>query len=133
SIFEGSKYGSPGSGRSMGIGFSIDNNLEAKLLSKKDTTDGGVKKVPILQGLTFSGNYNIVADSFKLANIKLSGRTALFVHKINLIFNGTFDPYSYDRNTERRVNRYAIQDGKLARLSQFGLSFDYSFNPDANK
>jgi len=133
SIFQGSKYGSPGSGRSMGIGFSIDNNLEAKLLSKRDTTDGGVKKVPILQGLTFSGNYNFVADSFKLSNINFSGRTALFNQKINLNFNGTFDPYSYDRTAERRVNRYAIKDGQLARLTQFGLSFDYSFNPDANK
>src|SRR5690606_10677375 len=103
-----------------------DNNLEAKILSKKDTTDGGVKKVPILQGLTFSGNYNFVADSFKLSNINFSGRTSLFDKKINLNFNGTFDPYTYDKIQERRINRYAIQDGKLARITQFGLSFDYS-------
>ena len=133
SIFQGSRYGSPGAGRSMGIGFSIDNNLEAKILSKKDTTDGGIKKVPILQGLTFSGNYNFVADSFKLSNINFSGRTALFNQKINLNFNGTFDPYAFDSQAGRRVNRYMIKDGKLARLTNFGLSFDYSFNPDANK
>src|SRR5690606_31508426 len=50
SIFEGGIFGSPGSGRSMGIGFSVDNNIEAKVISKKDTTDGGIKKIPILQG-----------------------------------------------------------------------------------
>ena len=133
SIFEGGIFGSPGGGRSMGIGFSIDNNIEAKVLSKKDTTNGGVKKVPILQGLTFSGNYNFVADSFKLSNINFSGRTALFNEKINLNFNGTFDPYSFDAALGRRVNRFAIQDGKLARLTNFGLSFDYSFNPQANQ
>lgn len=133
SIFQGSRYGSPGAGRSMGIGFSIDNNLEAKILSKKDTTDGGVKKVPILQGLTFSGNYNFVADSFKLSNINFSGRTALFNQKINLNFNGTFDPYTFDRQAGRRINRYMVNNGKLARLTNFGLSFDYSFNPDANE
>lgn len=133
SIFQGSRYGSPGAGRSMGIGFSVDNNLEAKILSKKDTADGGVKKVPILQGLTFSGNYNFVADSFKLSNINFSGRTALFNQKINLNFNGTFDPYAFDQQASRRVNRYVIKDGKLARLTNFGLSFDYSFNPNANE
>lgn len=133
SIFQGSRYGSPGMGRSFGIGFSIDNNVEAKVRSKKDTTDGGIKKVPILQGLTFSGNYNFVADSFRLSNISFSGRTSLFDQKINLNFNGTFDPYTFDREAGRRINRFAIQDGTLARLVSFGLSFDYSLNPDANK
>lgn len=132
SIFQGSRYGSPGSGRSMGIGFSVDNNIEAKILSSKDTTNGGVKKIPILQGLTFSGNYNFVADSFNLSNINFSGRTALFNQKINLNFNGTFDPYHFDQGMGRRVNRFAITEGQLARLTNFGLSFDYSFNPKAN-
>lgn len=132
SIFEGGMFGSPGMGRSMGIGFSINNNIEAKVLSKRDTSESGIKKIPILQGLTFTGNYNFVADSFKLSNINFSGRTALFNQKINLNFNGTFDPYSIDENG-RRINRFAIKDGKLARLTSFGLSFDYSFNPEANK
>src|SRR5690606_22532241 len=48
-------------------------------------------------------------------------------------FNGTFDPYVFDHQAGRRVNRYMIKDGKLARLTNFGLSFDYSFNPEANK
>ncbi len=133
SIFEGGMFGSPGSGRSMGIGFSIDNNVEAKILSRRDTTEGGVKKVPILQGLTFSGNYNFVADSFRLSNINFSGRTAIFNQKINLNFNGTFDPYHFDQARGRRVDQFAIRHGKLARLTNFGLSFDYSFNPDANR
>lgn len=133
SIFEGGMFGTPGSGRSMGIGFSVDNNVEAKVQSSQDTTDGGMKKVKILQGLTFSGNYNFVADSFNLSNINFSGRTAIFNEKININFNGTFDPYAFDRDLGRRVNRFAIKDGKLARLTNFGLSFDYSFNPDANR
>lgn len=133
SIFEKGIYGSPGSGKSMGIGFSLDNNLEAKVRTKDDTSGGsGIKKIPILQGLNFSGNYNAVADSMKLSNINFSGRTSLFDQKINLNFNGTFDPYSLDKDG-RRIDRFAIKDGKLARLTNFGLSFDYSFNPDASK
>ncbi|QIH37209.1 LPS-assembly protein LptD [Sphingobacterium sp. DR205] len=132
SIFAQGVYGSPSAGKSAGIGFSIDNNIEAKVKSKSDTTDGGFKKIPILQGLTFSGNYNFVADSLKLSPITFSGRTAFFDQKMNVNFNGTFDPYSVDDNGVR-INRYAIKDGSLARLTNFGLSFDYSLNPKAAK
>ncbi|MDR2273784.1 MAG: LPS-assembly protein LptD [Sphingobacterium sp.] len=132
SIFQQGIYGSPSAGKSAGIGFSIDNNIEAKVKSKSDTTDGGFKKIPILQGLTFSGNYNFVADSLKLSPITFSGRTAFFDQKMNVNFNGTFDPYSIDNNGVR-INRYAIKDGSLARLTNFGLSFDYSLNPKAAK
>lgn len=132
SIFENGIYGSPSAGRSMGIGFSVDNNIEAKIRTENDTTGKGFRKVKILQGLTFSGNYNFMADSLKLSTISFSGRTSLFKEKINLNFNGTLDPYVVGENGTR-INRYALQDGKLARLTNFGLSFDYSLNPNANK
>jgi len=133
SIFEGGIYGGPGAGKSMGIGFSVDNNIEAKVRNSKDTTGKeAFKKIPLLQGLTFSGNYNFMADSLKLSTISFSGRTSIFNQKINLNFNGTLDPYVV--NSEgRRIDRFAVQEGNLARLTNFGLSFDYSLNPDANK
>lgn len=132
SIFQDNVYGSPSAGKSMGIGFSVDNNIEAKIKSKSDTTDGGFKKVPLLQGLSISGNYNFVADSMKLSPLNFSGRTALFGEKINVNFNGTLDPYAIDQ-AGQRYNKYVINEGKLARLTNFGLSFDYSLNPKAAK
>ncbi len=133
SIFEGAIFGSPSSGRSMGIGFSVDNNIEAKIRNSADTTGKeAFKKIPILQGLSFSGNYNFAADSLKLSTISFSGRTSLFNQKINLNFNGTFDPYMLDARGQR-IDRFVVQDGKLARLTNLGVSFDYSFNPDAAK
>ncbi|WP_246229387.1 putative LPS assembly protein LptD [Sphingobacterium shayense] len=132
SIFEGGIYGSPSAGKSMGIGFSIDNNIEAKVRNNNDTTGTGFSKIKILQGLTFSGNYNFMADSLKLSTISFSGRTSLFKEKINLNFNGTFDPYVVNENGVR-IDRFALKDGKLARLTNFGMSFDYSLNPNANK
>lgn len=134
SIFENGIFGGPGAGKSMGIGFSVDNNIEAKVRNSNDTTGKeAFRKVKIIQGLTFSGNYNFMADSLKLSVISFSGRTSLFKEKINLNFNGTFDPYTYNRETGQRINRYAIKEGSLARLTNFGLSFDYSLNPNANK
>lgn len=133
SIFEGAIFGSPSAGKSAGIGFSIDNNIEAKIRNSNDTTGKeAFKKIPIIQGLTFSGNYNFAADSLKLSTISFSGRTSLFDQKINLNFNGSFDPYKLDSRGQR-INRFAIEDGRLARLTNFGLSFDYTFSPDAAK
>lgn len=132
SIFDGAIFGGPSSGKSMGIGFSVDNNIEAKIRTENDTTGKGFKKIPILQGLTFSGNYNFAADSLKLSTISFSGRTTIFNEKINLNFNGSLDPYQLDY-AGRRIDKFAIENGKLARLTNFGLSFDYSFNPDASK
>lgn len=132
SIFDGAIFGGPSSGKSMGIGFSVDNNIEAKIRTENDTTGKGFKKIPIIQGLTFSGNYNFAADSLKLSTISFSGRTSFFDQKINLNFNGTFDPYQLDYRGQR-IDRFTIEDGKLARMTNFGLSFDYSFNPDASK
>ncbi|MFZ4863652.1 putative LPS assembly protein LptD [Sphingobacterium sp. Mn56C] len=132
SIFDGAMFGGPSAGRSMGIGFSVDNNIEAKIREKSDTAKNAFKKIPILQGLTFSGNYNFVADSLKLSTISFSGRTSLFNQKININFNGTFDPYVMD-NRGQRIDRFTIKDGKLARLTNIGFSTDYSFNPNASK
>jgi len=131
SIYENSVFGGPGQGESMGIGFSIDNNIEAKVRTDQDSS--GFKKIPILQGLSFNGNYNFVADSFKLSNINFSGRTSLFEQKLGINFNGSFDPYEYDEVNLRRVNSFSIKNGVLARLVSFGLSMDYSLNSDAAK
>jgi hypothetical protein len=133
SIFEGAVFGGPGRGESMGIGFSIDNNIEAKVRTNDSTSTDGFKKVPLLQGLSISGNYNFVADSFKLSTLNFSGRTALFDQKLGINFNGTLDPYVYNKETNRRVDRFTIQDGKLFRLTGFGLSTDYSLNSTAAK
>ncbi len=133
SIFENTVFGGPGNQRNMGIGFSVDNNLEAKVASRRDTTNGGMKKIPLLQGLSFSGSYNFVADSLKLSMISFSGRTALFDQKMGINFGGAFDPYDVDRISGRRINRYLITTGKPARLTNFNLSFNYSFNPEAAK
>lgn len=138
SVFEQGIFGGPSAGRQASIGFSVDNNVELKVLSKKDTTGTGEKKIPIIQGLTFSSSYNFVADSLKLAPISFSGRSQ-FTDKLGFNFGGAFSPYVV-QNVSRtiipiyqQVNKYLWNDGKLPRLTNFNFSFDYSLNPDALK
>lgn len=130
SIFQSGIFGSPSSGKSMSIGFSLDNTLEAKVGSSDESATNGLKKIKLIQGLSINGNYNFAADSLNLSTISFSGRTTLFNDKVSLNFNGAFDPYQLNA-TGVRINRFALQDGKLARLTNFGLSMDYSINSEA--
>jgi len=140
SIFEGSPYGFPGNGRSASISFSLDNTVEAKVLTPKDTTGKGDKKIPIIQGLSISGSYNFLAPSFKLSTLGFSGRSQ-FTDKLGVNYYGTLDPYRYTDTVDvltGRVSRKLIDDyvwnvGKLPRLTNFGFSFNYSLNPEALK
>lgn len=131
SIYEGAYFGAPSVGRVAGIGFSLDNNVEAKVRSTADSTKNSVN-IPILQSLTFSGAYNFAAESFKLSTIGFSGRTALFKQKMGINFYGTLDPYKLD-SKGNRIDKFTINDGTLARLTSFGLSTDFSLNSTAIK
>lgn len=140
SIFEGSPYGFPGSGRSAAISFSLDNTVEAKVLNPKDTTGKGDKKIGIIQGLSISGSYNFLAPSFKLSTLGFSGRSQ-FTDKLGVNYYGTLNPYRTKLDTipnTNRVGKVLIDDyvwnvGKLPRLTNFGFSFNYSLNPEALK
>ncbi|MBK0379487.1 putative LPS assembly protein LptD [Mucilaginibacter segetis] len=138
SIFEQSVYGGPSTGKQAGIGFTLDNTIEAKVKAKSTDTSGVEKKIPILQGLTFSTFYNFAADSLKLSPISFSGHTALFNQKINVNFSGILDPYITQVRDSisngqilrytRRINRYSWQDGRFPLLNSFSLSMSGSLN-----
>ena len=141
SIFEGSLYGGPGAGQNASISFGLDNTVEAKVLTPKDTTGKGERKIPIIQGLSINGSYNFLAKSYKLSTLSFNGRSQ-FSDKLGVNYFGTLDPYqvaisdSLDVNRQPAkvlVDRYTWEAGKLPRLTSFGFSFNYSLNPEALK
>jgi len=135
SIFEGMAAPGSFSTKQAAIGFGLDNTVELKVKSDKDTTGTGERKIPIIQGLSFSGSYNFVAPSYKLSTISFSGRSQ-FTDKLGINYNGSFDPYLLrdSAGVISRIDRYFFQGGKiLPRLTNFGFSFDYSLNPEALK
>jgi LPS-assembly protein len=92
SIYEGNIFSAFGEGKSGAITFGIDNNIQMKVKSKKDTTDGGVRKITLIDGLSINSSYNLLADSFKLAPFSISARTNLF-DKISITASGITSPY----------------------------------------
>ncbi len=132
SIFEQGIFGGPGIGRVAAMGFSVENTIDGKIRANGDSTNATSRNIPLLQGLSFSGNYNFVADSFKLSTINFGGRTSLFKQSISINFYGTFDPYKLN-NLGQRVNEFAVNDGKVARLTSAGFAFDFNLNSKAGK
>ncbi len=116
SYYEGSIYGALTRQKFGGISFGIDNNLEMKVHSKKDTTDAGIKKVKLIDGFGFNGSYNFMADSFRLSNMSLYLRSTLF-EKINITAGANLDPYLRDSATGRTVDHLAWSGYKGAPFS----------------
>ena len=138
SIHDGTLFGGPGEGRNASISFGLDNTLEAKVFSRKDTTGTGMKKIPIIQGLAFNGSYNFLAPSFKLSDLSFSGRSQ-FTDKFGITYDGSFTPYA-TRDTSTLINnqrvfvdRLLVDRYVIPRLTRFSLSFGYSLNADAFK
>ena len=112
-------YSVPSSGRNMSMNFSLSQNLEMKVLSKRDTS--GVKKIKLIDELRISGSYNFLADSMRLSTIPISFRTTLFGNfGINL--SATLDPYRLTPDG-KRINKLFFP----GRVVSTGWSFGYTF------
>lgn len=154
SIHDNTLYGGPSQGRSGTISFGLDNTVEAKVFSAKDTTGTGMKKVPIIQGLSINGSYNFYATHFKLSDLSFNGRSQ-FTDKFGITYNGTLSPYktadlpvnvntgtAIDPVTQQPIGgvidggntvRTQLDEYKFPSLTNFGLSFGYSLNAEAFK
>ncbi|MFI5134668.1 MAG: putative LPS assembly protein LptD [Chitinophagales bacterium] len=126
SIFQGAVYSGPPTGKFSGLNFSLNNNLEMKVASKKDTVTG-TKKIKLLEALNLTGGYNFAADSLRFSVLNLAGRTTLF-DKIGINFSSSFDPYISD-SLGRRINVYTWDaERKLARLTGASVGIDARFD-----
>lgn len=90
SIFDRGIVGSPNSALVQAMTFSINNNLEMKVKSKKDST--GIKKIKIFESLNFNTSYNFAAPIYKWSMFTFSGQTNIF-DKLNLNTGLTLEPY----------------------------------------
>lgn len=135
SPFSGQMYGVPSQGKSGSISFSLNNNLEMKVRSDKDST--GSKKISIIDKLSLSMSYNLAADSFQWSDLSAGLRLKL-TKSYTLNLNMVFDTYTYgyDESTGSpvRLNVPRWKAGKgIGRLRSTGTSFSYTLNNDTFK
>lgn len=122
SIFEGSVYGAPNRTRSGSIGLGLMNNLEMKVRTKKDSS--GLKKITLLESLSFTTNYNLSADSLNWSTIQMNGRTKISQF-LQLQFSGTLDPYSLDSAGARINESQFTNKGYLSRLTAASVALNF--------
>ncbi|MFT5513871.1 MAG: hypothetical protein ACI8SE_002282, partial [Bacteroidia bacterium] len=136
SIYENGIYSGPSGTGNGSIDFAINNNLEMKVVTPNDTTNGGVKKVKIIESFNFSSRYNMVADSLKLSPISITAFTTLF-NKIRVNFSTRLDPYRYAYDSSRSrytsIDKFFAGDGKLGELRTGSIQLSTSLNPAALK
>lgn len=126
-IFELSPMGAPPSQKQTGsINFELQNNFEAKVNNKKDTTGHG-KKIKLIDQLNLGTSYDLFADSMNWRNMSVRANTSLF-NFFNINYSSQLDFYALDevKGLGRRVNQFEInRTGKIGRFTQhdFALSF----------
>ena len=126
--FDRALYGTPSQTQQGLLTYNIGNNLEIKVPSKSDTITG-VKKVPILESFSISGNYDVTKDSVRFSPLSVNGRTTLF-KKLGINYSSSWDPYAAD-SLGRRINKFeVIENRRLFRKtgSSWRFSLSYSFN-----
>ena len=127
SRFDGTPFSPPGREYSSSLGFSISNNLEAKV-TDKDTTATEAKKIILLNNLSFSSGYNFSADSLRINPVQVRGGIPIITGKLDINFSAQLDPYALDNNN-RRFDRFNIDNGgSLFRLTNASANFGYSFS-----
>jgi len=139
SIFSNGIYKLPAApGQSGTVSLGLNNNLEMKVRSDKDTVTG-TRKIKLIEGLRISTAYNIFADSLNWSTISISGRTTLFKDKVNINMSASVDPYAIDNVTGRTYNEFHwnVSDGnffnRIGRLESFNVAVDFNLNSKGNE
>ncbi|MFA6200925.1 MAG: putative LPS assembly protein LptD [Bacteroidales bacterium] len=121
-------FGSPPSGKSGVVNFSIGNNLEMKVKSAKDTVTG-TTKIVLLESFNISTGYDLAKDSVNWQPLRLTARTTLF-KKLIINFSSSYTPYVMD-STGALTNELLInKEKKLFKRqnSQWDLNLSWEFN-----
>ncbi len=112
-------YGVPGKGETMSLNFGLQQSLEMKVLSKRDTS--GVRKVPLIDQFSVNGSYNFLADSMKFTLSTVTLNTTIGNYGLKLSLG--IDPY--------RVSPEGKRYDKLffpGRLTSVSWTYGYTFN-----
>jgi len=113
SYFSRAQYGVVASKMRAITRFTLNNNLELKVKSKKDTITG-TRKITIFDNVSISSGYDFAADSLNWQPLTITGRTSLFSF-LDINFRLGFDPYIINdqgkrvHQTEAKVNKRAMR------------------------
>ena len=131
SLYEGMAYGTPTRGVSQNISFSLDNNLEMKMKSDKDST--GYKKISLIDQLSGTLSYDMAQKRW--SDLTINARFKL-TKDYTFNMNARFATYAYEfdeNGNVREGDRTEWSYGRFGRFEGYSGSFSYSLNNDTFK
>ena len=128
SPYEGAVYGYPGKNMSQNISFSIDNNIEMKMKSDKDTT--GYKKISLIDQLGASLSYDVANK--KWSDLSMNLRLKL-TKSYTFNMNASFATYAYQFDENGNVVVGDRTEWSYGRFQGYSGSFSYTLNNDTFK
>ena len=130
SPFSDGLFGVPGQGKSSSLSFSLDNNIEMKVKSDKDST--GYKKISIIDNFGLSMSYNFADKEQPWSDLSMDLRLKWWK---NYTFNlhAVFATYAYelDEDGEPYVgNHTEYSKGRFGRFQGMSQNFSVTINPE---
>ena len=126
-------FGVPGKGMQKSFNFSIDNNVEMKIKSDKDTT--GVKKISLIDQLSANMSYNAAAKTRPWSDLSMNLRLKLtksYTFSMNAVF-ATY-AYEFDKNGNVVVGDHTEWGrGRFGRFQGMSQNISYTFNKQTLK
>ena len=105
SPFESSVYGVGNAQKASLLNFGLNNTMELKVKSEKDTLTG-FRKIRLIDQLSINGNYDFMKDSMRLSNLGLNLRISP-ADWINFVSGASFSPYAWNVSTGKTMKSYA--------------------------
>ncbi|MCS6934715.1 MAG: putative LPS assembly protein LptD [Chitinophagales bacterium] len=119
-------FGNAGPGRVASVTWSLLNNFDMKVFSKKDTVRQE-KNIGLLDQVNLAGGYNFIADSLRLLPFTLSVQAARVLNLFNINTNVVFDPYARD-SLNRPYNTFEWEKSRrLLRFDRANVRISTSF------
>ncbi len=132
SPYEQGIYGQPSRGKQGTVTLGVNNNIEAKVRSKKDTTGSGLRKIVLFDAVNFNTGYNLAVDSFNLQALSINARTR--ISKLDVVYSSNYDWYAFDTLTGKRLNQLEFDaSGKWLRPLNTSLALNTTLASGAKK
>ncbi len=123
-------YGVPGKGKTGTVSFSLDNNIEMKVRSDKDST--GFKKISIIDAFGLNMSYNMAAKVRPWSDLSMNLRLKWWKsYTFNL--NAVFATYAYelDENGNPYVGTHTEYGyGRFGRFQGMSQNFSFTLTPE---
>ncbi|MBO5538756.1 MAG: LPS-assembly protein LptD [Prevotella sp.] len=130
SPYQGALYGVPGKGKTGSVALSLQNNVEAKVKSEKDTT--GIRKLSIIDNFGLGMSYNMAAKVRPLSDLTMDIRLKWWKsYTFNL--HAVFATYAYelDENGRPYVGTHTEYGyGRFGRFQGMSQNFSFTLNPE---